>query len=229
VGGTETYVAGKFGSAIDLEYSLAQYVTLGGNVYDTAPGFSPAGVDQGDTTHNMTISLWFTTESFATGWETLVGKGEGAQWRMAQYSTTGQLSWGGSESPFTPPTGTFTDGAWRHLVYIWKDNPGTSDQRIVYVDGVKVKDLVINLAGYTNGASNVPQIGGNPGAAGRSWDGKIDDVGYWNRTLSETEVLAMYNGGAGASIGSLVPEPSSFVLLLAGLAGLLAYGWRKRK
>ena len=32
--GAPSYVAGKFGSAVDLEYTLSQYITLGGNAYD---------------------------------------------------------------------------------------------------------------------------------------------------------------------------------------------------
>ena len=37
-------------------------------------------------------------------------------------------------------------------------------------------------------------------------------------------------GGAGhASMGTPVPEPGTLALLAAGLAGLLAYAWRKRK
>ena len=46
-----------------------------------------------------------------------------------------------------------------------------------------------------------------------------------------TIVLAHYNETAGSSAGPIaaVPEPSVLLLLAAGLAGLLAHAWRKRK
>jgi len=40
-------------------------------------------------------------------------------------------------------------------------------------------------------------------------------------------VLANYNQHL--SVGAAVPEPSTLLLATAGLAGLLAYAWRKRK
>ena len=40
-------------------------------------------------------------------------------------------------------------------------------------------------------------------------------------------VLSNYNQHL--SVGAAVPEPSTLLLAAAGLAGLLAYAWRKRK
>ena len=48
-------------------------------------------------------------------------------------------------------------------------------------------------------------IGENPGARGRYWDGLIDDVAIWNRPLLDSEIASLWNGGTGASVGSLVP------------------------
>ena len=38
--------------------------------------------------------------------------------------------------------------------------------------------------------------------------------------------LVLSTGGAGFTV---IPEPSSFVLLVMGMFGLVAYAWRKRK
>jgi len=233
--GAPGYVTGKFGQAVDLYYSSGQYITLGGNPYEFAPTYNLDGTWNGaDGTCNMTISCWFTVRGFDTAWQTLYAKGENATWRMARYASTTnpyQMSWGASELPFAAPP--VDENTFHHLVYIWKDVLGGGagvDHRIVYLDGVKVADSTVqNLANDNAAANKSPQIGANPEASGRSWNGKIDDWAFWRRALSEEEVLQIYNNGAGASIGSLIPEPSTFVLLAAGLLGLLCYAWRKRK
>jgi hypothetical protein len=48
-------------------------------------------------------------------------------------------------------------------------------------------------------------IGENVAARGRYWDGLIDDVAIWNRPLLDSEIASLWNGGTGASVGSLVP------------------------
>jgi hypothetical protein len=49
-------------------------------------------------------------------------------------------------------------------------------------------------------------IGENVAARGRYWDGLIDDVAIWNRPLLASEVASLWNGGTGASLGSLIPS-----------------------
>jgi hypothetical protein len=58
------------------------------------------------------------------------------------------------------------------------------------------------------------QISGNPDAGNRGWNGNIDDVGAWNRVLTQEEVSSIWNGGTGASIASLTggaPTPLQIV------------------
>ncbi len=58
------------------------------------------------------------------------------------------------------------------------------------------------------------------------WSDPIPELG----ASGHLEVIN-YGGSAygGANMGYAVPEPSTIVLLTAGLIGLLAYAWRKRK
>jgi hypothetical protein len=53
------------------------------------------------------------------------------------------------------------------------------------------------------------QIGGNPQAANRGWDGNIDDVAVWDRPLTPEEVALIWNDGAGASVASLTGSGSA--------------------
>ena len=85
------------------------------------------------------------------------------------------------------------------------------------LDGqVDINDLTIVLSNY--------------GQTGQTWtqgeftgDGTVD-------INDLTIVLAHYGDGATAGSGiQATPEPATLTLLAAGLVGLLAYAWRKRK
>jgi len=50
------------------------------------------------------------------------------------------------------------------------------------------------------------------------FDGMIDDVGMWDRVLTQAEVSQIYNAGqSGISLGA-IPEPASALLGFLGLA-----------
>ena len=58
-------------------------------------------------------------------------------------------------------------------------------------------------------------IGENPDARNRTWSGIIDDVGVWNRPISEDEVVQLF----GSSIGDLINPGGGGPLI----SGLIAY------
>ena len=54
-------------------------------------------------------------------------------------------------------------------------------------------------------------IGENPDAAGRTWHGKVDDVAFWTRSLSDDDIAQIYDEGRGRSIGDMLnPLPLNF-------------------
>jgi hypothetical protein len=105
---------------------------------------------------------------------------------------------------------------------------GASSQK-VYVDGNYLMDPSaghISLDGDWSLDANSQWLvfADNNGETGH-WS--IGNLYYTPRTMSGTEIAAL-GGPNGAGIMP-IPEPSTLALLAAGLIGLLAYGWRKRK
>ena len=88
-------------------------------------------------------------------------------------------------------------------------------------------DPTVSIApSATNGGigNNVLCIGCNPDN-GREFNGLIDDIGLWDRELSATEVALIYSSGQnGISLGQ-IPEPTTGLLGLLGVALIL----RRRK
>jgi len=64
----------------------------------------------------------------------------------------------------------------------------------------------------------------------KAWANGDFNADGWVDFTDLTTVLQYYNQSFGASASSrAVPEPSTLLLTVAGLVGLLAYAWRKRK
>ena len=83
-----------------------------------------------------------------------------------------------------------------------------------------------NLDGTVNG-SDLNTVLSNFNKTGMYWaQGDFNYDGTVNGSDLNT-VLSNFNQHL--SVTGAVPEPSSLLLLAAGLAGLLTYAWRKRK
>lgn len=81
------------------------------------------------------------------------------------------------------------DGNYHHIVVT-----KTGDNFVVYLDGISSATGTrssLNLGtdlhsvGYDNPNSRFP------------WGGQLDEVGYWSRALSTTEIASLHNSGAG--------------------------------
>ena len=99
---------------------------------------------------------------------------------------------------------------------------GTGNLQALYtpLGGDANADGTVNGADLTTVLSNYNKTGMNWFSGDFSGDGTTNGADL-------TIVLSNYNQHL--SLGAAVPEPSTLLLAAAGLVGLLAYAWRKRK
>jgi hypothetical protein len=154
-------------------------------------------------TSAMSVSMWAWAEARPV-WATLVknwGAGQAGQFHFGLQDAAGDLSnFIRVQSGATPNARENTPlplGSWQHVAFT---ADGTTLR--LYRNG-----LLVGTAAYTgvlaappmaalgigvklNDAGTAPDAG-SPGY----WQGRMDDLGLWNRVLSEAEILAVYGGG----------------------------------
>lgn len=77
-----------------------------------------------------------------------------------------------------------------HFVTVTKEN----DIMTTYLDNNKLGEVNISSLGNTNNTENI-QIGRRKNHSQRFFKGEIDDIKFYNRALSDCEVVSLYNEG----------------------------------
>ncbi len=80
-------------------------------------------------------------------------------------------------------------GVWNHIVYVTQ---GTGQNTDIYINGVYVNSSTNNNTGSCS--SNNLYFGVDIFSAPEYIDGKLDDIGIWNRALTQQEITDLYNG-----------------------------------
>lgn len=204
------FASGLFDQALDLHHNDAQYA---------ARPVSDAAFDFGS--NNFTVSIWVNFNN-TSGEQTLIEKWDGAGgpgWTLTKPSDD-SLRFATSFDPggllnSTPLS--ITTGTWHDIVVRRAGSRWTMD-----FDGQVVASTT-NTAAIA-AASNPLLIGRRDAADGRDFsvNGRLDEAAIWNVALSDAQVETLWNGGMGTPANlviSSIPEPSSAVLLMMGLAG----------
>ena len=132
-----------------------------------------------------TISLWYNITTLKN-YFSLIGCSDGDTLNIHGFAS-GDLAINNSAAGDVSVLNFFTTGSWNHLVV----TRNSSDQIAVWRNGVKVQEST-----STGTYGDVPFINiGNVDTSGTSFamDGKIDAVGIWQRTLTQTEIQTLYN------------------------------------
>ena len=89
--------------------------------------------------------------------------------------------------------GSVSLGQWHNVVFTFND---TSDEVRIYVDGRQ--NASGTYAGVLSGSASDVYIGRYPGSSVAYFNGSMDEVAVWNRTLTPEEVYDNYNKDAGS-------------------------------
>ncbi len=177
---TVTSATGKVSNAADFEEDNSEFLSIADN----------ADLSTGDI--DFTLSTWVYIES-ADGACTVVSKGDSdAQMEHTLILETNKFTFyfayaSGWRGTVSTPT-TVSAGGWYHVV-AWHD--ATANKVYIQLNNGVVNESATSGAGI-DGAGSF-RIGGYQSQAGYYWDGLIDEVGFWKRTLSAEERAALYS------------------------------------
>ncbi len=198
---------------------LGQAITCNGS--STAVRVRNSSTDDGDGSYQdtfdahlnvgkkMTIAFW--AYGFPPTWGPWVAKqGEGAGYQVRRFSdqsfgTFTIRGTGGDDDPSGSTNISTGQPKWMHYVAVWD---GIAMTRKFYVNGVE--DLG---ARRTNDSGSIAVPGTDSltfgvrdnNGLGTWFNGKIDDVAFWDTALDDTKVSLIYNAGvAGLSVKNLI-------------------------
>ena len=162
---------------------------------DSFSGSSCTGLDFG-TTDDFSISLWVYADSW-TGDVPILSSNNVSTfpyYRINPQDATGIMGFevaSGAVSDRIYITGSATStGNWHSFIFIRNDS-GTD--LWMFKDGV----LDAKLQGSTTKDAGCSNLYFQDNRLDRYFDGKIDEVGIWNKSLSFSEITELYNSGSG--------------------------------
>lgn len=201
-----TKVLGKIGQALSFD-GVDDYITFNGVANDVSHT-------------SFAFSAWIKS-SFTSGFDTVVAintSGLGNQTQLFIDNTlTVRVYDGTDDSTELSSLGSVVDGNWHHVVYTRTGSTGT-----LYVDGVSQGT---HTSSDTFSGTDLWSLGQEFDAgptASDLYQGLMDDVRFYNRSLTINDVKTLYNAGIGSKINSSqnVINGSS---LQTGLVGMWSF------
>lgn len=172
-------VSGIINNSFDFESTSGNYINLGNDI-----SFN---------TNEVSFSAWINIESNPGVENYIIGKwGANKYILLTKSDDTAQAVFrtAGGENRATSNV-SLVIGQWMHIVATWDDTTGGR----LYFNGTLVGTNNDN-SGILSSSTAITYIG-TLQASGLEFDGKIDEVGFWNRTLSSSEIIQLYNDGSG--------------------------------
>lgn len=193
-GGTASY---SNTYSVDFERDSTQHLTADNNTdldYDGSSDFS--------------ISFWMKPEQDGNALEMILGKGgayDGGEGYFIRRNSNEaiQVEFNGSTYPSnylfkTTTSGVTNSGSWYHIVVVYHANGSSASSVDVYIDNsanaLSSTPNVSSLTTQSISTTATATIGRNLGTT-HHYDGLLDEVSYWGKALSSSEVSELYNSG----------------------------------
>ncbi|QDU55043.1 LamG-like jellyroll fold domain-containing protein [Aeoliella mucimassa] len=188
--------------------NAVEFTGTEGNVFTAGLGFGGGGDNQlGDS---FTVSAWFNLDTNPSSPSSRFFVYEGTtdydiSFGVRSYSDVDGLA---DTQTFTNGVGsalyadTHTAGQWQHVAHTYESIGGITTIR-TYLDGSEVGDPLVGPT--TSLVSEAINLGNARNTAlNRGFDGKMDEVAFWNSALPPESITSIYNTGLN---GLAIPEP----------------------
>ena len=180
-----TSVTGIIGNALSFD---------GTNDYGNIPTSPMTTIGTGD----FGISFWVKTDDFAGGGAPCImgsydaSSAGGDHWQL--YESGGAIKLSDGSTTITTSITGIEDNAWHHIVLTRSGSTVTA-----YKDGSSVSTHT--YAVDFPSPSTYLRIA-QRGDSNQYCDAELDELSFWNRTLTGTDVTALYNSGGGKAVGT---------------------------
>jgi len=144
------------------------------------------------------LCAWAKTDTVAAGWRWIVAYGTGGQGQAMFLGQNGNALFGGGYSDDLQWNGFWSPGIWHHVCLTYD---GTTAR--LYADGLQVASSLKTW----NLVLNRVCIGRQVNDAAEFWDGAVDDVRIYRRTLSQSDVKAIMDGKPVPDYSSITVTP----------------------
>jgi hypothetical protein len=159
------------------------YSFNGTNSYliNNAPGFIFA------STSSFTVSFWMLKPTTAAAVMLMHGTTAAGNfiYNFQTNSSSGlQFGTNKQQSPWFWAQATYTSNVWTHVVGVYQNNYMT-----LYINGTPVANNTFTHTGVTS--TTLPLYVGR-GVSGNYYNGTLDDIGIWNRALTQAEINGLF-------------------------------------
>jgi hypothetical protein len=154
---------------------------------------------------DFSISMWIKKVDFVESYGRIISKTIPRGFRLSSYQSRDQLYFvlndgvNGASTQFTNGAGGL-DGNWNHIVIVIDR---TTDKVYLYLN--KVKDAIEGDISAVGDADNTADLAFGAVDSGSSpYRGSFDEIRFYNKALSQSEVDFLYDNPNGIGINSLI-------------------------